>query len=93
MKVPTEKPRPIAPADPPGYMGGKVGYVGFILPVMMLVAVFVIALIVILSVAFQPPQTCDNPASLACLDQRVTECLALEKYTVDQCVQLVGEGR
>ena len=86
MGVPKEKPKPIARA----YMDGSHPNASFVFVVTMLVAVLVIALIVILSMAFQPSQVCDKPASLACLDQRVEECLALEKYTRQECIDLVG---
>ena len=86
MGVPREKPKPIASA----YMDGSHPPASFVFVVAMLVAVLVVALIFILSVAFQPPQACDNSASLACLDQRVEGCLALEKYTRQECIDLVG---
>ena len=39
------------------------------------------------------PQACDNFMSVSCLDQRMGECLALEKYTTDQCAVLVANTR
>lgn len=38
----------------------------------------------------QPQAVCADPRSVACLDARVDKCLALEKYTRAECIQLIG---
>lgn len=40
-----------------------------------------------------PQHVCSNPLSVQCKVARVEECKALEQYTEDQCIALVGGGR
>lgn len=59
---------------------------------------FFIVLIVLIAVVhdYTQPRTvapCDRPKSIACLDQRVQECMTLDKYSKDQCVILVGGNK
>ena len=62
--------------------------------------IFVMGLLIIVVIGFifwmsqpHPANPCRNPQSFACLDQRVQECAASEKYTKEQCVILVGGNK
>lgn len=34
-----------------------------------------------------------DPISQACIDYRIGQCLKTERYTMDQCVTLIGGGK
>lgn len=59
------------------------------------VAVFVILFmtLAVKSIDESHANPCHDPQSFTCLDQRVHECVASEKYTQEQCVILVGGNK
>lgn len=58
--------------------------------VLMLI-VALIAVIVVLVLLDAPPKPCSsNPYSQVCLDWRMDNCLATDRYTREECIQLVG---
>ena len=40
-------------------------------------------------------EVCANSENIqqACIDYRIDQCLATERYTMDQCVSLIGGGK
>lgn len=62
-------------------------------------AIFSLILIGIIAIGFciymatRQPKPCDAPQSFSCIDQRVQECMASDKYSKEQCVILVGGNK
>jgi hypothetical protein len=55
--------------------------------------VIVFSALIYHSIQPRQPQPCDDSQSFICLDHRVQECVASEKYTQDQCVTIVGGNK
>lgn len=85
--------------EPPVNKQSGQGIVEYALIAVMILAVVIAILVLILP--FFDPKNLENPCraivgdvsdSFECLDYKVNQCLASEKYTKDQCVELVGNG-
>lgn len=67
------------------------GLVEYVL-ILILLAVVIFVMLAMLGPAFgnMANAPCWNETSQACIDHRVNECLKTERYTMDQCVNLIG---
>lgn len=69
------------------------GRIGFNVFMASLLIFYIVVALVLFSVILSPSQNpCGRPYSFECRDVQVQACLKSEKYTLDQCVTLVGGG-
>lgn len=71
---------------------GLVEY-ALILVVIAVVAIVIITLIGGIHIDNSNPCYGNDDIRFVCLDYRVTECVASERYTREECITLIGTGK